>query len=281
MRRWRQTFIYSPMIIAIFLTCAFIMPRQGYQGAKNRPPHIGGPLVMPPLANTSLAIPLMPTDAYDIQTPFPSGLERAVAPPPTKPVFDLPAFNHLVGFKTALLLPHVTMIGFFQPEQMPMRPTTKIAHEDYFLPEFGSYSLQTIMPITRFTNPLGTRLYRRLTIQTLCDCFADGTPSPFYGSGVINIDFTAQTAHIGEIDLQDKNQHSLRGRMEFRINNQINSFTDDNAQLLLRLDNQAAQRWDAAVIGAFQTPAASVIHGHFAAQSAANEASLIGRFTPK
>ncbi len=135
------------------------------------------------------------------------------------------------------------------------------------------------MPIVQFPQPLTTSLYRPLAMQTLCYCFGSESPSRFSGTGMINLDFTNQTANIREIDLHDNDMHSLRGSMAFQISNRTNRFLDESGTMMLRLDQQNENSWNARVIGAFQTSEAPVIGGQFVAKSIADEAMMIGQFT--
>jgi uncharacterized protein YdeI (BOF family) len=116
-------------------------------------------------------------------------------------------------------------------------------------------------------------------MQTLCYCFGSENPSRFSGTGMINVDFTNQTANVREIDLRDNNMHSLRGNMAFQISNRTNSFLDESAIMRLRLDQHGENSWDTRVIGAFQTPETPVISGQFIATSNTDEAMMIGQFT--
>tara|TARA_B110000305_G_scaffold223377_1_gene267861 strand:+ start:2412 stop:2636 length:225 start_codon:yes stop_codon:yes gene_type:complete len=74
------------------------------------------------------------------------------------------------------------------------------------------------MPIVHFSEPLTTSLYRPLAMQTLCYYFGSESPSRFSGTGMINLDFTSQTADVHEIDLRDDDIHSLRNKV-FQISN--------------------------------------------------------------
>ena len=66
--------------------------------------------------------------------------------------------------------------------------------------------------------------------------FESERSSRFSGTGMINVDFTTQTANVPEIDLRDNDMHSLRGSMAFQISNRTNSFLDESAIMMLRLD---------------------------------------------
>ena len=70
--------------------------------------------------------------------------------------------------------------------------------------------------------------------------------------------------------------HSLRYSMAFQISNRTNSFLDENATMMLRLDQQSENSWDTPVIGTFQTPEKPLIGGQFIATSTADEAMMIG-----
>ena len=96
---------------------------------------------------------------------------------------------------------------------------------------------------------------------------------------MIYVDFTNQTANVREIDLRDNDMHSLRGNMAFQISNRTNSFLDESATMMLRLDQHGESSWDTRVIGAFQNPETPVINGQFIATSTADEAMMIGHFT--
>lgn len=96
---------------------------------------------------------------------------------------------------------------------------------------------------------------------------------------MINVDFTNQTPNVREIDLRDHDMHSLRGSMAFQISNRTNSFLDESATMMLRLDQQSKNSWDTRVIGAFQTPKTPVIGGQFIATSTADEAIMLGHST--
>jgi hypothetical protein len=111
--------------------------------------------------------------------------------------------------------------------------------------------------------------------------YAFGSESPFRfsGSGMINLDFTHQTANVREIDLRDNDMHSLRGSMTFQISNRTNNFLDESAIMRLRLDQHGENSWDTRAIGAFQTPETPEISGQFIATSNTDEAMMIGQFT--
>jgi hypothetical protein len=156
---------------------------------------------------------------------------------------------------------------------------TKITLEEQSMPSIDFYSQQTVMPIVHFPEPLTTSLYRQLAMQTLCYCFGSASPSRFSGSGMISVDFTNQTANVREIDLRDNDMHSLRGKMAFQISNRTNSFLDESATMMLRLDQQSENSWDTRVIGAFQTPKTLVNGGQFITTATTDEAMMIGHFT--
>ena len=69
--------------------------------------------------------------------------------------------------------------------------------------------------------------------------FESERSSRFSGTGMINVDFTTQTANVREIDLRDNDMHSLRGSMAFQISNRTNSFLNENTTMMLRLDQQS------------------------------------------
>ena len=72
---------------------------------------------------------------------------------------------------------------------------------------------------------------------------------------------------------------SLGDSMAFQISKRTNSFLDESATMMLRLDQQSENSWDTRVIGAFQTPETPVIGGQFIGTSTADEAIIIGHFT--
>ena len=96
---------------------------------------------------------------------------------------------------------------------------------------------------------------------------------------MINVDFTNQTANVREIDLHDNDMHNLRGSMTFQISNRTNSFLDESAIMMLRLDQHGENSWNTHVIGAVQTPEIPVINGQFIATSNTDEAIMIGHLT--
>lgn len=99
---------------------------------------------------------------------------------------------------------------------------------------------------------------------------------------MIKFDFTSQNANVREIDLHDNDMQSLRGSTAFQISNRTNSFLDESATIILRLDQQSENSWATRVIGAFQTPETPktpVIGGQFIARSTAVVAMMIGHFT--
>lgn len=67
--------------------------------------------------------------------------------------------------------------------------------------------------------------------------------------------------------------------MAIQISNRTDSFLDESATMLLRLDQQSENNCDTRVNGAFQTPETPVIGGQFIATSTAGEAMMIGHFT--
>ena len=67
--------------------------------------------------------------------------------------------------------------------------------------------------------------------------------------------------------------------MAFKISNRTNSFLDENAAMILRLDQQGENSWDTRVVSVFQTPKTPVISGQFIAAATADEAMMIGHFT--
>ena len=69
--------------------------------------------------------------------------------------------------------------------------------------------------------------------------FGSESSSRFSGTGMINVDFTNQTANVREIDLRDNDMHSLRGSMAFQISNRTNSLLNENTTMMLRLDQQS------------------------------------------
>lgn len=237
----------------------------------------------------AVAVPPMPNTAFEPQMLTFPNIGRAIVKTSDFMVLDLPAvetavltrhdFNQLVGFKAELLLPDINNLHFVYPDQTHLHSINKITLEAQSLPSIGFYSQQIIMPIVEFLEPLTTSLYRPLSMQTLCYCFGSENPSRFSGTGMINVDFTNQTANVREIDLRDNNMHSLRGNMAFQISNRTNSFLDESAIMMLRLDQHGESSWDTRVIGAFQNPETPVINGQFIATSTADEAMMIGHFT--
>ena len=177
----------------------------------------------------AVAVPPMPNTAFEPQMLTFPNIGHAIAKPSDFMVLDLPAvetavltrhdFNQLVGFKAELLLPDINNLHFVYPDQTHLHSINKITLEAQSLPSIGFYSQQIIMPIVEFLEPLTTSLYRPLSMQTLCYCFGSEKPSRFSGTGMINVDFTNQTANVREIDLRDNNMHSLRGNMAFQISN--------------------------------------------------------------
>ena len=237
----------------------------------------------------AVAVPPMPNTAFEPQMLTFPNIGHAIAKPSDFMALDLPAvetavltrhdFNQLVGFKAELLLPDINNLHFVYPDQTHLHSINKITLEAQSLPSIGFYSQQIIMPIVEFLEPLTTSLYRPLSMQTLCYCFGSENPSRFSGTGMINVDFTNQTANVREIDLNDNNMHNLRGSMAFQISNRTNSFLDESAIMMLRLDQHGENSWDTRVIGAFQNPETPVINGQFIATSTADEAMMIGHFT--
>ena len=95
---------------------------------------------------------------------------------------------------------------------------------------------------------------------------------------MINLDFTSQTADVHEIDLRDDDIHSLRNKV-FQISNWTNSFLDESATMMLRLDQRSENSWDTRVISVTQTPETTVISDQFIATSTTDEAMMNGQFT--
>ena len=237
----------------------------------------------------AVAVSPLPNTALEPQMLTFPNIGCAIAGTPDFMALDLPAvetavlarhdFNQLVGFKAELLLPDINQLHFIYPDQTHLRSINKITLEAQSLPSIDFYSQQTIMPILQFPEPLTISLYRPLSIQTLCYCFGSENPSRFSGTGMINMDFTNQTANVREIDLNDNNMHNLRGSMTFQISNRTNNFSDESAIMMLRLDQHGENSWDTRVIGAVQTPETPVINGQFIATSNTDEAMMIGHFT--
>ena len=236
-----------------------------------------------------VAIAPLPNTAFESQTPNFPNIGRSIAKTRDFMALDLPAvetavltrhdFNQLVGFKAELLLPDINNLHFIYPDQTHLHSINKITLEALSLPSIGFYSQQIIMPIVQFPEPLTTSLYRPLSMQTLCYCFESESSTRFAGTGMLNVDFTTQTADVREIDLRDNDMHSLRGSMTFQISNRTNSFLDESAIMRLRLDQHGENSWDTRVIGAFQTPETPEISGQFIATSNTDEAMMIGQFT--
>jgi hypothetical protein len=237
----------------------------------------------------AVAVPPMPNTAFEPQMLTFPNIGHAIAKPSDFMALDLPAvetavltrhdFNQLVGFKAELLLPDINNLHLVYPDQTHLHSINKITLEAQSLPSIGVYSQQIIMPIVQFPEPLTTSLYRTLSMQTLCYCFESESPSRFSCTGMLNVDFTNQTADVRKIDLRDNNIYSLRGSMIFQIGNRTNSFLDESAIMRLRLDQHGENSWDTRVIGAFQTPKTPVISGQFIATSNTDEAMMIGQFT--
>ena len=134
------------------------------------------------------------------------------------------------------------------------------------------------MPTLKFTKPMVTSLTHAIELSVLCHCFDDGDIARFSDGGLIDIDFTAETAQIREINPEDSQRHSLWGNVNFKISNEINSFEDDEAQIWLRLNKDAGQEWAGTVKGAFQTSLKTLVNGHFTAQKDSGDASMIAHF---
>jgi hypothetical protein len=192
-----------------------------------------------------------------------------------------PDFDQLIGFRAELLLPDIKNLHFFYPDQTRLKALSQTKFEEYFSSSIGLHSQQTIIPIVEFSKPLTTSLNRPLAMQMLCYCFETESPSNFAGKGIINVDFTGQTAFVREIDLRDDDMHSLRGSMAFQISNSANSFLDESAIMTLRLNKQRENSWDTRVIGAFHAPNAPHVSAQFIAMSGEDEAMMIGQFTSK
>ena len=240
-------------------------------------------------AIAAVAVPPIPITAFEPQMLTFPNIRRAIVKTSDFMVLNLAAietavltrhdFDQLVGFKAELLLPDINNLHFVYPDQTHLHLINKITLEAQSLPSIGFYSQQIIMPIVEFPEPLTTSLYRPLSMQTLCYCFGSENQSHFSGTSMINVDFTNQTANVREIDLRDNDMHSLRGSMAFQISNRTNSFLDESATMMLRLDQHGESSWDTRVIGAFQNPETPVINGQFIATSTADEAMMIGHFT--
>lgn len=196
-------------------------------------------------------------------------------------ISKIPDFDQLIGFKAELLLPDIKNLSFFYPDQTRIQAITKIAFEEYSSPSVGLHFQQTIIPVVEFSKPLATSLNQPLAMQMLCYCFAAESPSHFSGNGMINVDFTGQTAFVREINLRDDDMQSLHGSMAFQISNRANSFLDENAIMTLRLNQQRENSWDTRVIGAFHAPDAPHVSAQFIAISDEDEAVMIGQFTSK
>ena len=204
----------------------------------------------------AVAVPPMPIAAFDPQMPNFPNIGRVTVKTSDFMALDLAMvetavskrhdFDQLVGSKAELLLTGINNLNFVYPEQFHLQSMIKITLEEQSLPSIGFYSQQTIMPIVQFPEPLA--------MQTLCYCFGSESPSRFSGTGMINVDFTHQTADVREIDLRDNDMHSLRGSMAFQISNRTNSFLDQSVTMMLRLDQQSENSWDTRAISAFQTP---------------------------
>ena len=122
------------------------------------------------------------------------------------PVLKLYDFDQLLGFKAKLLLPDINNLYFIHPDQTYLQSIIKITLKKQSLSPISFYSQQIIMPIVHFFEPLTTSLYRPLAVETVCYCFGSESPSRFSGTGMINVDFTDQTADIHEIDLCDNDR---------------------------------------------------------------------------
>mgnify|MGYP006923088728 CR=1 FL=1 len=211
----------------------------------------------------AVAVSPLPNTALEPQMLTFPNIGCAIAGTPDFMALDLPAvetavlarhdFNQLVGFKAKLLLPDINRLHFIYPDQTHLHSINKITLEAQSLPSIGFYSQQTIMPIVQFPEPLTTSLNRPLSMQTLCYCFGSENPSRFSGTGMINVDFTNQTANAREIGLRDNDMQNLRDSMAFQISNRTNSFLDESTTVMLRLDQQIENIWDTRVISAFQT----------------------------
>jgi hypothetical protein len=197
-------------------------------------------------AMVAVAVPPLPNTALEPQMLTFPNIGRAIAGTPDFMALDLPAvetavlarhdFNQLVGFKAELLLPDINQLYFIYPDQTHLHSINKITLEAQSLPSIGFYSQQSIIPIVQFPEPLTTSLYRPLSMKTLYYCFGSENPSRFSGTGMINVDFTNQTANVREIDLHDNDMHNLRGNMTFQISNRTNIFLDESAIMMLQLD---------------------------------------------
>ncbi|MGA0947621.1 MAG: hypothetical protein ACO3SH_04250 [Candidatus Puniceispirillaceae bacterium] len=227
------------------------------------------------LEDLSLVPSAIPVDGDELQLP---SIHQAVIPPPVGADFDRPVFNELVGIETGLFLPNLVTTYFIAPRRLQFDQSITPFYDDKNLPSLGYYSLQTIIPTATFTKPMVTSLTHAIELSVLCHCFDDGDIARFSGGGLIDIDFTAETAQIREINLEDGQQHSLQGTINFRVSNEINSFEDDDAQIWMRLNENIGQQWGGTVKGAFQTSLETLVNGHFTAQKDSGDASMIGRF---
>ena len=81
-----------------------------------------------------------------------------------------------------------------------------------------------------------------ISLGIMGGCFDDGDIARFSGGGLIDIDFTAETAQIREINLED------------------------------------GQQWGGTVKGAFQTSLKILVNRHFTTQKDSGDTSMIGRF---
>jgi hypothetical protein len=198
-------------------------------------------------AETMTILLLVPSpiafDGNDLQLPSIPGVDQAIIPLSSGTNFDRPAFDELVGIETGLFLPNIVTTHSLVPSQLKFDHAIKPLHNDRTLSSLGYCDLQTIIPTLKFTKPVTASLSNAIELNELCHCFDDGQIACFLGSGLIDIDFTAETAQIREINLEDGQQHSLQGNVNFRISNEINSFEDDDTQIWLRLNKEVGQEW--------------------------------------
>ena len=118
------------------------------------------------------------------------------------------------GLFTALIITTSSCIS------IGIKPETLVSHapQTSFQQALAAVAFPP-MPIVQFPEPLTTSLYRPLAMQALCYCFGSESSSRFSSTGMINVDFTNQTANVREIDLRDNDMHSLRSSMAFQISN--------------------------------------------------------------
>ena len=118
-------------------------------------------------------------------------------------------------------------------------------------------------------------------ITALCGCYDAASAIQMDGTGLLMVDFAAQTGRLSDISLAAAGEPSVVGTLQFSLQSANTGFSDNAASLWLQIDSTTESRWDATIAGILHNPDAPRINALFTGLSPDLERWIIGKFGNK